>query len=496
MTDEPWNCSLVMTMDEATIEAFDQLITLEGGSTSFRPDDIPETLHSSDVLVESLRPPTRCPLLDGCREHCEYEPDGDTLQVICDNGHDGQVPIDEYLYIDIEFERLLEKVGDHLGYDIESIDTDPQPRYIVGHTMHNFEIYLIVSPSDYEKTVNEICMQTLIEDRPALLITPENTIDSLLEIQSLFAAGNLIYTTPFTMLSERKEIRHSMATIDEIQEMEQQVIQQNIKQQHPVVYRVNSNPRYILTELNQMRLLRLAGELPQSSGTRLEKIGESTFSHLFAAHPEAGGEDDRGSNLPDSVFYISEHSLPPNFDSVLGIVDTKSGDDAGFGSEPIEGKHDEYLERGRRQAVPADLHAHIFVILDFDGQQELSFYDEMANYYQDNEYMVIFTAEALALVMSAYLSHTVANELTLIDGNFRTAIYSFFHRDKFRDAGLANITREVGQNQEQYDRKYMQREGLLIVTQDVVKQRLQDCMESPGEIENLLSTYYQPMPTV
>jgi len=42
----------------------------------------------------------------------------------------------------------------------------------------------------------------------------------------------------------------------------------------------------------------------------------------------------------------------------------------------------------------------------------------------------------------------------------------------------------------------MQREGLLIVTREVVKQRLQDCMESPSEIEHLLSTYYQPMPTV
>jgi hypothetical protein len=485
-----------MTMDEATIEAFDQLITLEGGSTSFHLDDIPETLHGSNVLVESLRPPTRCPLIAECREHCEYESDEDTLRVTCDDGHDGQVPITEYLYIDIEFERLLEKVSEHLGYEIESIDTDPQPRYIIGHTRHDFEIYLIISPSDYEKTVNEICMKTLIEDRPALLITPEDTIDTLLEIQSLFAAGNLIYTTPFTMLAEREEIRHSMVTIDQIQDVEQQVLRENIEEQHPVVYRVNSNPRYILTELNQMRLLRLAGELPQSSGTRLEKIGESTFSHLFAAHPEAGGEDDRGSNLPDSVFYISDQTLPSSYDSVLGIVDTKSGDDAGFGSEPIEGKHDEYLERGRRQAVPADLHAHIFVILGFDGQQELSFYDGMKDYYQDNEYMVIFTAEALALVMSAYLSHTVANELTLIDGNFRTAIYPFFHRNKFREAGLASITRDVGRKQEKYDQKYMQREGLLIVFRDVVKQRLQDCMESPGEIENLLSTYYQPMPRV
>jgi hypothetical protein len=298
------------------------------------------------------------------------------------------------------------------------------------------------------------------------------------------------------MLTARDEVRHSLTTIDQIRNVEKQVIQQHIEDHHPVVYRVNSNPRYILTELNQMRLLRLSGELPPFSGTRLEKIGESTFSHLFATHPEAGGENDRGANLPDSIFYISDHSLPPDYDTILGIVDTKSGNKANFGSETIEGKHDGYLQRGRRQAVPADCRAHIFLILEFDGQQEIDFYDEMSTFYRDCEYMVIFTAEALALVMAAYLSHTIANELTLIDGTFHTAIYPFFHKEEYRDANLASITRVVGQQQETYDKEYMQREGLLIITQDVVKQRLQDCVESPGEIDNLLSTYYQPMPTV
>ncbi len=485
-----------MTMDEDVIEALDQLITLEGGSTSFQGDDIPDCLDGSGFLTESLRPPTLCPLFDGCRAHCDCEPNDEELQVECDKDHNGTVPAADYTYFDIAFEPLLEAVGTHLGYDIQSVNSNPKPRYIVGQTQRDFDIYLIISPADYEKTVNEICMATLMDDRPALLITPEYTIDALLEIQSLFAAGNLIYTAPFTMLTEPEEIQQSLETVTQIQEMERQVIQDHVDDQHPVVYRVNSNPRYILTELNQMRLLRLAGELPQSSGTRLEKIGESTFAHLFATHPETGGEDDRGSNLPDSIFYIADRSLSPGHDSIIGIVDTKSGDDANFRSETIEGKHDEYLQRGRRQAVPADHRAHIFVILDFDGQQEIPFYDEMTEYYQNNEYMIIFTAEALAMVMAAYLSHTVANELSLVDGDFQTAIYPFFHKEAFRDAGLASITRNVGQNQDEYDERYKQRGGLLIVTQDVIKKRLQDCMDSPSEIENLLSTYYIPMPTV
>jgi len=84
----------------------------------------------------------------------------------------------------------------------------------------------------------------------------------------------------------------------------------------------------------------------------------------------------------------------------------------------------------------------------------------------------------------------------LVEGDFQTTIYSFFHQQRSRDAGLASITREVGQNQDEYDDAYMQRDGLLIVTKDVVKQRLQECVESPGEVEHILSSYYREMPTV
>jgi hypothetical protein len=483
-------------MDDELIDGLDSLLTLEEGSTSFDREDIPEQLRDTEYIEEDFRPPTRCPVVGDCRAACDHERDGSIIQVACDEGHEGTLSVEEHTYYDIAFESLMRAIAAHLGRELSNLELDTRPRYVSGTTADGFNIYLIISPSDYEKTVNEICMETLREDTPALLITPENSIFELLEIQSLFAAGNLIYTVPFTMLTEPGEIQASLETITEIQALEQQFIQQQADSDHPVVLQANSNPRYILTELNHMRLLRMAGELPQSSGTRLEKIGESVFSHLFVTYPETGGEDDRGTNLPDSIFYIADHSLPEGYDSILGIVDTKSGKDASFRTEPVEGKHDEYLERGHRQSVAADQLAHIFVILAFDGQQEIEFYDEMAERYREGEYMVIFTAEALAMIMTAYLAHTVSNELKLVEGDFQTTIYPFFHQDRFRDAGLASITREVGQNQDEYDDAYMQRDGLLIVTKDVVKQRLQDCVESPGEVEHILSSYYREMPTV
>jgi hypothetical protein len=420
----------------------------------------------------------------------------DVLQVVCDAGHEQELPVDEYTYYDIDFEQVIRDVAGHLDLEVADFDDSSLPRFVSVGSEDGISIYLIGSPSAYEKTVYEICMETIQDDTPALLITPEGRVDELLDIQSVFAGGNLIYSIPFTMLTEADEIEGSLETIQGIQDLEQRIVREELDDAHDVIVQANSNPRYILTELNHMRLLRLAGEIEQHSGTRLEKVGESAFSHLFATYPESGGEDDRGSNLPDSVFYISDQGLPEEYDSILGIVDTKSGADADFRSESVEGKHDEYLRRGRRESVAAENVAHIFVILDFDGQQELDFFDEMAEHYRDGEYMVIFTAEALSMVMAAYLAHTLSNELSLVTGNFRTAIYPFFDPASFRDAGLGEITREVGQNQDSYDQAYLQREDLLIVTEEVVRQRLEDCMDSPADIETIFSDFYRPLPTV
>lgn len=484
-------------MDKEIIAALDEILTISDGSTSSLIEGIPNPLRDSEYIETEFRPPTRCPF-DGCREICESKRDkeGREFHTNCDIGHQDTLLIEDHVYFDISFESVLESVAAHLSRELSSFHKHTRPRYVSGKTDDGFNIYLIISPGNYQKTVNEICMETLVDDTPALLITPKKRVTDLLDIQSLFAAGNLIYTIPFTMLAEPDILLTSLDTITEIQTVEQQFLQeQNTKERNSLVFRVNSNPRYILTEFNHMRLLRVAGELPQSSGTRLEKIGEAAFSHLFVTYPDAGGEDDRGKNLPDSIFYISDQMLPDSFESILGIVDTKSGKDANFGTEPVEGKHDEYLNRGRRQSLPANKLAHVFLVLGFDGQQELDFYDRMSNHYRNNEYMVIITAEALAMIMAAYLAHTVSNDLKLVDGGFQTAIYPFFHEDQFAEVGLGEITREVGQNPDQYDTAYLQREGLIIVTREVVQQRLQDCAESPSEIQHLLSTYYRPMPT-
>jgi hypothetical protein len=482
-------------MKEETVDALDTVLTLEKGSTSFRRDDIPDALIDTEFVAEEFRPPTRCPVREWCDAYCDSEIQDDEVFVQCDDDHEGLLSIEEHRFYSLQLEKILEVFAESIDRSLASFDESHLPRYISGELDDSTNLYLIVSPAEYEATVNKICMETLQEESPALLITPEKSIKDLLEIQALFSSGNLIYSVPLTEVSNSEEIQGSLERMDAIQEMEQQILREQ-GGEHSVVYRVNSNPRYILTELNHMRLLRLAKELPQHSGTRLEKVAESAFSHLFVTYPESGGEDDRGSNLPDILFYVSESVLPDGYEPILGVVDAKSGKDAKFGSEPVEGKHTEYLKRARRQSVSPDQIAHTFVVLDFDGQQEIDFYDEMSEKYTENEYMIVVTAEALSLIMAAYLSHTVSNELELVKGNFQSMIYPFFHQDSFIEAGLSEITRSVGQNPDEYKRRYQERPGLMIITQEVVEERIQEFVESPNDVQRILESYFHQMPTV
>lgn len=482
-------------MNEAEIEALDLLLTEENGSTSFSKGEISSQLTDTKYIEEDLRPPTRCPFYDECKAFCECKGDSSELFVECDEGHDGKVPFEDHLYFEIAFVPIIRSIAEITGRDLDHSSDSSLPKYFRGTTTDGINLYLVISPADYEKAVNEICIETLQEDTPALLVTPQEEIKDLLEIKSLFSLGNLIYTVPFTMLNKPELIQKSLSTIEDIQELEQRIIK-NLDDEHPVVDRVNSNPRYILTELNHMRLLRLAKELPQHSGTRLEKVGETAFSHLFVSYPEAGGEDDRGGNVPDNLFYISDAVLPEETDPILGIVDSKSGDEAGFGSEKVEGKHDEYLMKARRESVAAEKIAHMFLVLGFDGQKEIEFFDKMDRFYTDNESLVIMTAEALALILSAYLSHTVSNDLKLIKGNFQEVIYPFFESESFRESGLGRITRNIGGDQEKYDNEYKQREKLLIITKEVVEKRIDICFESPKDLETIFDNYFQQRSTI
>lgn len=480
-------------MEQQVIESLDELIGLGDGAIAHKRNDIPQftTLSAGGYLREKISEPSHC-IMNGCRARCTVERRDGMLTVECDEGHIGSTDVETRTNYKISYEAVLRGIGNLIDLTITEYDHRHLPRYALAKTDEGIAIYLVVAPRDYTDAIHQICIDTLATNDPAILVTPEETVSDILDIQSLYAIGSLLYTVPFIELTEPESVKHQLNTMSQIQTFEDDIVSNRFKEDlHPVVKRVNANSRYILTELNHMKLLRRQGELPPGDGTRLEKVGESAFGHLFPTLPGKGGQDDIAENLPDNVFYIPKLVDDQiDYASVLGVVDTKSGGDANFAKEKVRGKHDEYLRRGRSAAVPADALAHIFLVLDIDGQQELKFYDKMSDHYRENEYMVVIMIDAFMTIMAAYLSHVVANELQLSKGDFRKAIYPLLHRDTFNNSDLGTITRDVGQNADEYEQQYLQRPGLMVLTKDLVLTHFEAELDQEGDIERILQAYY------
>jgi hypothetical protein len=218
--------------------------------------------------------------------------------------------------------------------------------------------------------------------------------------------------------------------------------------------------------------------------------------HLFPTQPERGGEADSGANLPDNVFYLWEEGSYGHIDyePILGLVDTKSGQEANFGQEKVRGKHDDYVKGARKISFKHGSVGHIFLILDIDGQQEIKFYDRMQDDYEENMYMIVLTLDALITIFSAYLSSVVSNELKLNAASFNRAIYPLFHRDTYNSEPfehLRRVFREVGQQPEEYRMKLLERPGLMVINRDVVIEHFNTLIEGPTELEEILNRYFQ-----
>lgn len=101
-------------MDEEVVDALDELLTLEEGSTSFEENEVPEILERTEYIDVEIRYPTRCPIVNTCRDSCEYNDDGSEVIVQCDAGHEGMISESEYTFYDINFESVILSIADHL----------------------------------------------------------------------------------------------------------------------------------------------------------------------------------------------------------------------------------------------------------------------------------------------------------------------------------------------------------------------------------------------
>ncbi|WP_226008332.1 hypothetical protein [Natrinema salinisoli] len=446
-----------------------------------------------------VQPPSTC-VVDGCDNEARVlEEDGQFLvRCYANSEHVEYVDKDDRQRYRPDFEAVLNDVAANLSLTSEDYTGDALPRYALIRTEENIDIAVLYGPNDYERTIKDVLQRTIEKGKPCLLLTPRDEISDIVELQSVYGTGYLAYAMPFQQVASTTQIQETLQTIVELHALNQQVIADRFGEDpNDFTVKADRNPSYILSELSQLKILRRNGEIRRGDGSRLEKISEAAFSHLFSVEPGFGGEDSTGEIEPDNLFYIQEegsHGMT-EYEPILGVVDTKSGKVANFGQEKVDGKHEEYVKRARRYAFQSAAIAHIFVVADVSGQQEIKFYDRMQRHYGEDMYMIVLTVDGFLAIMAAYLSATLSNELSLDAGSFTRGIYPLFHRDTFNSAEYQYLrahTRNVGHSdkeQSEYEQAYDERPGLLVVTRDVVMAHLEQRIGGTGEIERLLEAY-------
>jgi len=491
-------------MSDVSLNAVSEVIKLRLRDGELSEEMLPASIIETEFVNAELKSPQRCPQCSGQLRSKEKNESKQIFRTRCTGRygetHEETVPFEEWRFFDLQWNSVMQRVASAIGRDLEHIEPQSLPSSVHGVTKDGLRIS-IIGGRNPKKEATSVYIHALRENQPTLLLVPDEEVDSYLEMQSLFTTGSLVYTAPLSMLgSDSEYLEGPVETMEQIQALERDIARNLDEESHKVVERIHSNPRYMLTELNHMRLLRANKELPQSSGTRLEEVGHAALSTLTPTYPDAGGEDDRGDELPDLVFKITDIAPDPDdkYTSVGGIVDAKSGDEADFGSEETEGKHTEYLSRARRH-LDVEYISHVFIVNEIDGKKDIEFFDKMDEYYKPNENLVIWYVDALAMLLEMALTANLRNELQLIGGDFQKVFYPFFVTEAFKQTSVSGITRAVGQQvedglgkvQKDYNEKYSQRPRLHVITTDVVKERIRTFAASQGEVENDLAEYFR-----
>ncbi|WP_434531179.1 hypothetical protein ACODNH_07110 [Haloarcula sp. NS06] len=467
-------------------------------------ETLPSSLIGTGLVDAKLKSPQRCPECRGQLRSKKKDESERVFRTRCTGQygetHEEIVPFEEWRFFDLQWEPVMQRVVTAIDRDLDHIEPQSLPSSVHGVTEDGLRVS-VIGGRNPKREATSVYIYALREDQPTLLLVPDSEVDSYLEMQSLFTTGSLVYTLPLSMLGGDSEyLEDPVEAMEQIQALEEDIAQDLAKDSHKVVGRIHSNPRYMLTELNHMRLLRANKELPQSSGTRLEEVGHAALSTLTPTYPDAGGEDDRGDELPDLVFKITDIAPDPDdkYATVGGVVDAKSGDDADFGSEETDGKHTKYLSRARRNLSVEHI-SHVFIVNEIDGKKDIEFFDKMDEFYNPNENLVIWYVDALAMLLEMALTANIRNELQLIGGDFQKVFYPFFVTDAFKQTSVSGITREVGQQvedglgkvQKEYNEEYGERPRLHVITTDVVEERIRNFKDSRGEVEEDLAEYFR-----
>lgn len=433
---------------------------------------------------------------------------GDEVEITCHNrpnDHSYRLDPGQVYSHRLNPDAVLRDIAIELGFDEPTGRVDQNPEYAVVPVTKNVRVALLLRPQRHESVIDVLFADAVKNGRVNALFTPAEFADvewgSVLR-KPLAGAAPVF---PLELLPESAdEIRRQIASAAVARQRQELTLPSD---DSDLVRNLNQNPRATQFELEYAPLFR-AADTPDSGrlSDRLEDVCTTGFELLdFSTAAEEFGTDNRGENLSDILFTVTNDSRYPKKrggGKILGIVDAKSNAEADIGREQIVEKHAEYLQQANTNAFD-DYHiAHVFVVLSMKGYgaNEVDWYDAIeANFHGENVddiTMVVLYADALAHMLDIHLSATQRNEANLSVGDLRDVFRPFFNYRAFKrgvDDDVSDITRvddrDPNAYEEGYRDEYHKRERLLVVTREMVDKHFRRTIDDHDMVGGLLSRY-------
>ncbi len=403
-------------MNEKDLQDVIEFLIQRGLFTKIKLSDIPKqtidkitSLGIGEIITSA---PEICEVND-CSSYYEMEiTDEDTIVLKCERGHSKKVKIEEYKYLNLNFERLFNLLGKYFpSFKFES----DKGNMLIGSSWHEgtpFKIYFVIN-LDEKNILNEF-KHILLSKSPTVIIVNDRDLDKYINSLGVISMGNFVYLAPLTKIRKlRNDIKNWMNKVNNIIKTRSKLLNElRTKEKHlRILEFIENNPKYLISLLNHLKVLKIMRR-ENFDWELMELLTALSFSYLFMSSPDYWtGEKFR--DVPDNAFIILDEKKEPNF---IGLVDCKSSTPTKIRREKTE-KYLNYLERVRSlkgySVSKLKGIGLILIVFEINEKDIIDFYQRISTHLRENEFLIVMTVSALEILIDSLIDIIYVSNVSL-----------------------------------------------------------------------------------
>lgn len=475
---------------------------LQQQSQGFSRSDLPEDLIESKYISEPKR--TKHATCPECGSSANTISTPETQEydyvVICtaNNSHEFNYTKEDLQYFSIQKKEILEDIARAAGLTPSKSFDNRFPGYLIQDTDEDILVGLVGPARDYENAVRSLVNEVVDRQKSAILFTPYDSVKEFQELISPYAAVALIQSFSIRLLKDTELIREQTESIKLGQARAGELLRKREIGEDDIRRELEKNPELVRSKLSTLQTLRRNQkyENPDTElWIQLEKVCKAAFSFIgFGLRNDVGGIDSPGKEVADLIIKMS--GVPFESDigelpQLHGVIDAKSGSEAGFGSERID-KQLEYFAEIKEDEIfdPLSI-SHLFIVFDVDPEDMMNWYSSAKSSYPRNTGTVVITTNALRQMVNVTQSAIQQAELNIVERDIRDIFRWFFYSELYSSPKFVEISQmpdleDWGSDDPIVQAQYENENEFLFVTQEMVDEWVRQRLEADKTTERLL----------